>query len=373
MKNAILKLAATSIILALSATLVSADFVYVSNEKDNSLSVIDTKTMSVIKTIPVGERPRGIIFSKDHKRLYICASDSDTVQVMDVATGKILHNLPSGDIHDLADLPKLKNTIIINARSMRRDLRSENCRPNILHTIPSRAMLADAMMQFLTKKRWTRIFLIEGPRAADALYADAIRSSAKKFRLAIVADKKWPHSADMRRNASAEIPALTQDAKYDILLVTDESRDFGQYILYNTWHPRPVGGSHGLKAVAWSRAVEQWGAVQLQNRFDKLSHRPMGNIDYAAWAGIRAIAEAITRTRSVAPKTLNAFLRGPELRLAIYKGRSSSFRSWNGQMRQSIPLVHAQALVANAPFEGFLHPKTELDTLGLDEPESKCK
>ncbi len=79
-----------------SSSLVFADVAYVSNEKDNTLSVIDLNTLEVTETIEVGERPRGIILSHDQSRLYICASDSDTVQVMDVATHTILKELPSG-------------------------------------------------------------------------------------------------------------------------------------------------------------------------------------------------------------------------------------------------------------------------------------
>ncbi|MDX1399335.1 MAG: hypothetical protein R3204_12475, partial [Oceanospirillum sp.] len=75
----------------------AADMAYISNEKDNSLSVIDLNTLEVVNTIDVGQRPRGIIFSKDYKQLYICASDDDTVQIMDTATGQIIANLPSGD------------------------------------------------------------------------------------------------------------------------------------------------------------------------------------------------------------------------------------------------------------------------------------
>ncbi|MEO1551442.1 MAG: YVTN family beta-propeller repeat protein [Pseudomonadota bacterium] len=74
-----------------------AEEIWVSNEKDDTLSVIDVATLEVVRTIPTGERPRGITFSKDYSVLYICASDSDTVQVMDPETGKILHNLPSGE------------------------------------------------------------------------------------------------------------------------------------------------------------------------------------------------------------------------------------------------------------------------------------
>ena len=57
---------------------------------------IDSATLEVMQTIPVGQRPRGIMLTKDGKSLLICASDDDTVQVLDVATGEIVGDLPSG-------------------------------------------------------------------------------------------------------------------------------------------------------------------------------------------------------------------------------------------------------------------------------------
>lgn len=88
----------TPILLALMAALpAEAAEIWVTNEKDNTISVIDIATLEVTRTIPTGERPRGITFSKDHSTVYICASDSDTVQVMDPDTGEILHDLPSGE------------------------------------------------------------------------------------------------------------------------------------------------------------------------------------------------------------------------------------------------------------------------------------
>lgn len=71
--------------------------IWVTNEKDDNISVIDTTTLEVVRTLPAGERPRGITFNADRSRAYICASDSDAVQVMDAATGEILHELPSGE------------------------------------------------------------------------------------------------------------------------------------------------------------------------------------------------------------------------------------------------------------------------------------
>ena len=62
--------------------------IWVTNEKDDTVSVIDDKSFEVIKTMEVGERPRGITFSKDYSVLFVCASDSDTVQMIDPNTAK---------------------------------------------------------------------------------------------------------------------------------------------------------------------------------------------------------------------------------------------------------------------------------------------
>ncbi|SMX32766.1 YVTN family beta-propeller repeat protein [Maliponia aquimaris] len=96
-KNTPLAALAVLVTLGLPGASAQAEEIWVTNEKDDTVSVIDVATLEVVRTIPTGERPRGITFSLDHKVVYICASDSDTVQVMDPETGKILHDLPSGE------------------------------------------------------------------------------------------------------------------------------------------------------------------------------------------------------------------------------------------------------------------------------------
>lgn len=70
--------------------------VYVSNEKDNTVTVFDSETNKVIETFAVGNRPRGITITHDGKWLLVCASDDDTVQVFDLKTHKLVKTLPSG-------------------------------------------------------------------------------------------------------------------------------------------------------------------------------------------------------------------------------------------------------------------------------------
>lgn len=273
----------------------------------------------------------------------------------------------------IADLPQAEGALLFNASAGERTLRAEGCRANLLHTMPSDAMRTDALMQFLLKKRWDRLALITGTHPSDISYAEALRRSATKFGMEIEAQKEWAFDADMRRNASQEVPLFTQAlGDHDVLLVADEIHDWGRYVLYNTWHPRPIAGSEGVTPVAWAPVVEQWGAAQLQSRFTDHAARDMRPKDYAAWAAIRSIGEAVTRTNSGDVETLRGYLLGEDFTLAGFKGRPMSFRTWNGQMRQPIPLVHARALVAQAPLEGFLHQRTELDTLGIDAGESPC-
>lgn len=285
----------------------------------------------------------------------------------------LIIDAPTATLLAIADMPEAANAILFNAGTYDSGLRAAACRQNLLHTLPSNAMRADALAQFLVKRRWTDIVMISGAHAEDQAYAASIERSLTKFGLRLKARKEWVFDADMRRNAPQEVPLFTQDfGDYDALIIADELHDFGRYVAYNTWLPRPIIGSEGMTAEAWGASVEQWGAAQLQSRFEKTNGRKMLPRDYAAWAALRAIGEAVTRTKSSDVDIVRDYILGPDFELAGFKGRPLSFRTWNGQLRQPIPLLHPRALVANAPLEGFLHQRTELDTLGIDDPEPGC-
>ena len=74
----------------------SAFIAYVSNEKSNTVSVIDTDKWTVTKTIKVGQRPRGIEFTRDGKFVLVAVGDDDTIEVIDAATQQVVDSLPSG-------------------------------------------------------------------------------------------------------------------------------------------------------------------------------------------------------------------------------------------------------------------------------------
>ena len=286
----------------------------------------------------------------------------------------LIVDAPSQDLVTIADLPDAQNRIVFNVAAGGSALRDDACRANLLHSGVSDLMRSDALIQFLSSKRWGRISIIAGPRQRDTDFMQAIQRSAAKFRLQIVDDIVWDVDADMRRNAAQEVPILTQNFKaHDVTMVIDTADDFGRYIAYNTWQAKPIVGTEGLAARGWSEVIERWGAAQLQSRFEALSGRPMRADDYAAWAAMRSVGEAVTRTGSAEAATLRSYMLSDQFELAGFKGRALSYRDWNGQLRQPIPLVTDRAMVAIAPLPGFLHQQTELDTLGLDRFESRCQ
>lgn len=306
------------------------------------------------------------------------AQAADLVQAMAGPGRLIVADVDTADLEALLALPGADQALVFNARATDDRLRREGCRANLFHTMVSRAMRADALAQYLVRQDWKRWFLVIGPGEADHGFAAAVRRSAARFGAEIVIEKPWTYEVGHRRtdsgvsNAREEIRPLTRADDYDVLIVADEADDFGEYLPFRTVLARPVAGTHGLVPVAWSRANEQWGATQLQRRFEKQAGRPMTARDYANWLALRAIAEAVTKAGSAEVAAVRAALLAPDFAMAAFKGTPVSFRPWDRQMRQPVLLASTRALVSVAPEEGFLHQVTPLDTLGDDAPETAC-
>ncbi|HWA78732.1 MAG TPA: PQQ-dependent catabolism-associated beta-propeller protein [Acetobacteraceae bacterium] len=70
---------------------------YATNEKDNTISVIDLAQMKTVKTIPTGQRPRGFDLTSDGKRLLVCLGDSNRIDILDTASWKVLGSINTPD------------------------------------------------------------------------------------------------------------------------------------------------------------------------------------------------------------------------------------------------------------------------------------
>ncbi len=303
-----------------------------------------------------------------------------TMQLADRGISLFLSDLRADMLLKASDAGRARGLIFFNAGAIDDRLRQQDCRANVIHTAPSRAMLADGLAQYLVWKHWTRWLLVVGSHAPDKLYADALRRSATRFGAKIVQERVFEDTGGARRTDSglvqiqSQIPLFTQSAPdYDVLVAADESQVFADYLPYRTRDPRPVAGSAGLEPTSWDAALDQWGAIQLQDRFERKFSRRMTPLDMQAWTAVRMIGEAVGRIGTADPERILDYMKGPDFSIAAFKGRKLTVRDWDLQLRQPILLADGRTVVSVSPQEGFLHQFSELDTLGIDRPETKCQ
>jgi ABC transporter substrate binding protein (PQQ-dependent alcohol dehydrogenase system) len=292
----------------------------------------------------------------------------------------VLSDLPAAALLAAADAGRALGMTFFNIASPDDALRGAECRADIINVAPSRAMLADALAQYLVWKKWSRWFLVSGSHPDDAALADAYRRAAKRFGARIVAERVFKDTGESRQSDSGIVltqqlmPTFTQGVpEYDVLVAADESEVFADDLPYRTWDARPVVGSAGLRPVTWDAASESWGGAQLQDRFVRRFHRNMMPLDMQAWTAVRMVGEAASRAGALDAKSIVAYLKGPDFAVAAYKGEKLTLRPWDWQLRQPILLADGRTVVSVSPQKGFLHQVTELDTLGIDRPETTCK
>ncbi len=234
-------------------------------------------------------------------------------------------------------------------------------------------MLTDALVQLLVFKRWTKILLVSGPDAADGLYAESLRRSARKFGARVVAETKFDaRGADLRDSALREFALATRGPEHDVVAVADEAGEFGTNLVFNTESPRPVVGTQGLSPAAWPggrglgrRAAA--GPVPQARRSDDGAYR-LGGLDGRPRGGRGGGEAPLRRSRGDRQTDARSSLRGRRL-----QGPAPELPALERAAAPAPLPALAGAVVAAAPVEGFLHRATELDTLGLDRPESACK
>ena len=70
--------------------------IFVTNERSDDVTVIQAESGTVLKTIAVGKRPRGVTASADGKRVYVSNSNSDSLSVIDAAALNVVNSFPAG-------------------------------------------------------------------------------------------------------------------------------------------------------------------------------------------------------------------------------------------------------------------------------------
>ncbi|MFT6304444.1 MAG: ABC transporter substrate binding protein (PQQ-dependent alcohol dehydrogenase system) [Granulosicoccus sp.] len=297
---------------------------------------------------------------------------SSIEKAIKAGTAFFILDLPLKTLMAVVDQYTDEPVLFYNARHQSDQLRRKFCSGNLFHTIPSDAMLNDALSQHLKKKQWDKILVLEGPEDRDEEIAISFKISANKFGLKIVDSRQFVLSNDPRIRDRHNISLLTAGQAHNVVFVADQSGEFSRYIPYQTQKPALVVGAQGLEPAAWHWSWERYGAPQLNQRFEKLNGKKMSDTEFAGWVAARSIITAVVKTRSFHFSSIYDHIAAADTKLDLYKGYPGSFRPWNRQLRQPVLLHTHNAVIASAPVDGFMHQFNDLDTLGLDRLESSC-
>ncbi|MFT5395818.1 MAG: YVTN family beta-propeller protein, partial [Gammaproteobacteria bacterium] len=86
----VIKAAISFLVLSWACILQAQPYAYITNQGSDSVSVIDTHSNKVIKTIKVGSKPAGVVVSNDSKRVYISNPESHDVSVIDTESLSVI-------------------------------------------------------------------------------------------------------------------------------------------------------------------------------------------------------------------------------------------------------------------------------------------
>lgn len=286
----------------------------------------------------------------------------------------VILDLPGDIVAQVAEATKDLPITLVNATAPQDALR-DLCLPNLMHSGASDRMISDTYTQFLRHRNWTKVLLLEGREPRDKEIADAFQASAERLRIQIVDRKQFTTSTDPANREENNTMLLTGGKDYDVVFIADTLGDYARYLNYATQLPRPVIGSTGLTASEWHWSWDRDGATQVTLRFQRLAEggRFMAPQDWSTWIAAKSIATAYAKARSDDPVKIDAYMKGSRFNIDGSKGYRMNFRAWDRQLRMPMVLATSNAVIEPAPFPEFLHQTNELDTLGVDEPESKCK
>jgi ABC transporter substrate binding protein (PQQ-dependent alcohol dehydrogenase system) len=143
-----------------------------------------------------------------------------------------------------------------------------------------------------------------------------------------------------------------------------------------------LGVNH--RASAWEATLDAYGAREINARFRMRFGEPMDAPAWAAYQAVKVAYEAAFFGGSTDADTVLAYLNAPTSVFDVWKGIGTTFRAWDGQLRQSLYLVKinesAEGAFTLATLVGELpaiympgtDPVERLDQLGDLAADSRC-
>ena len=90
--------------IATSFKSIYSNYIYVSNENSDTITILDKKNKKIIKSINTGGRPRDMKFSKDKTKLYIVVSEENHIAILDLNKLEIIGYIETGNDPEIFDI-----------------------------------------------------------------------------------------------------------------------------------------------------------------------------------------------------------------------------------------------------------------------------
>lgn len=292
----------------------------------------------------------------------------------------------------LREVVARREALFLNIGSRADELRGAACHRRMFHVQPSDAMYVDVLAQWLVRQRKLArcVVLAAGSprgRALGGAAAGAVAAAGGQ----VLAEERLAGAgsgapaAALRRasRAGAQVVFLAMDSE-EQLAVARAAREAGLGVPLagpglepGEFLSRDLAGVPGFWSVLWYHEWTRFSARELNRRFLEDFKRPMQGLGWAAWAGVRLLAEAAVRAEEASPAAWGRFLEG-EYPFDGHKGEQLTFRPWDHQLRVTFGIVSPRppdrvgeesdvydSLADNLP--------RDLDAVGVREGASRCR
>ena len=296
----------------------------------------------------------------------------------------------------------------MNVGSSADALRNEQCQPTMFHVEPSAAMYLDAMAGWYVRSGLRNWYFVrddaeesgaqlariqQGLRerhfgaqsvgesvvdVAGAAGLDTLAQDIARFRADLVV---------LLLPAAEQLSVLTtlEEAGLDLMVTgfpypEAETRTF--YAASREAAPT-LGTGHRISS--WEATLDAYGARELNARYRQTYGEPMDASAWSVYQGVKILYEAAFFGGTTDAESVLAYLESPQAVFDVWKGIGTTFRPWDGQLRQSLYLskidATAEDLFTKTSLVGELpaiympgtDPVERLDQIGQLAAASACQ
>lgn len=290
---------------------------------------------------------------------------------------------------------------LLNVLAESDDLRNEGCSPYLFDIAPSAAMFLDALEGWFVGqgfRKWEFV-VSDDPEGASMLARARATLTRRHFAARVSGAVKVPAGDPVGPDTLRTIQKDSPDVVVLLLSPDDQLAfvkayaDSGMKALvtgfpapaaqtrtfYAAWHRASGTAQAGYRAEAWDANLPSFGAVQLNDRFQKRWGEPMDAASWSAFMAFQVLYNTFTSGSAREPAAIQSYFEHPGTVFDVWKGVATNFRPWNHQLRQSLYLAHIEqdgsvTVVGTLPevFKPGTSLVERLDQLGYQKGESRC-